>query len=268
MNKLFRTMLAGWVFFVVGGACADDMKKESIARSCQKTSPITRNVLVELFTSDGCDSCPPANKWLSSAVRGGDKGLIPISMHVTYWNQLGWKDGFSKAFFDDRQDSYARQAINKFSYTPELFLNAREWRGWKNGGRNEIADAEKESSPISINLVATRLDNGNLSVETTISPDKGAPKVDLSAARLYVLLYEDDLTEHPNAGELKNVLLKHDHVIRDWKITDAIPSGKAVSGAFSIAADWNPKKMGVVAFVQSNDLKSIYQVIDLPLCFQ
>lgn len=268
MNMLFRTILAGCAAFMMGGACADDMNnKESIARSCQRTSPVKRNVLVELFTSDGCDSCPPANKWLSTALRGGDKALIPISMHVSYWNYLGWKDGFSKAFFDDRQESYARQAVNKFSYTPELFLNAREWRGWRNGDRNEIADAESETSPISITLVATRLDKGYLSVETTITQNKNAPKADLSAARLYVFLYEDELTEHPNAGELKNVLLKHDHVVRDWKISDPIRGDKMVNSAFNIAPDWNQKKMGIVAFVQSNDLKSIYQAVDLPFCF-
>jgi hypothetical protein len=238
--------------------------------ACQVTSPAKKNTLVELFTSDGCDSCPPANKWLSGVVRGTDKTVIPVSMHVTYWNHLGWKDGYGNSYFDDRQGAYARQATSKFSYTPELFLNAREYRGWRNASAAEIANSQKELAPISIKLVSQQADARSLSVDATLTQVEGAAKADLSAIRLYVLLYEDDLAEKPNAGELKNVVLKHDHVVLDWKVIDvseAVRSGKTVTSAFSLPPQSNPKKMGVVAFVQTADLKSIHQVVDLPFCF-
>jgi hypothetical protein len=234
---------------------------------CSKASPMTKNVLVELFTSDGCDSCPPANRWLSSAVAGSDKSLIPVSLHVTYWNHLGWNDEFSSERFDARQEAYARQAINKFAYTPELFLNAREWRGWKNGDRAEIASAGKQIAPVSIALAARQSEKGGVIVETSIKAADGGGKIDLSSSRLYLLLYEDELIERPNAGELKNAVLKHDHVVRDWKITETIDANRAISSVFRIPAQWNERKMGVVAFVQSKDLKSIHQAIDLPFCF-
>ena len=238
--------------------------------ACQVSSPANKNLLVELFTSDGCDSCPPANKWLSGVVKGGDKTVIPVSMHVTYWNHLGWKDGLSNKYFDDRQDSYARNATSRFSYTPEFFLNASEWRGWRGANASEIANTRKELAPLGINLIMRQTDGMNISVETTITPVKGAAKSDLSGSQLYVLLYEDDLAERPKAGELKNVVLKHDHVVRNWKVVDvsaAILSGKPVINVFDVPTQSNPKKMGVVAFVQSADLKTVYQVVDLPFCF-
>jgi hypothetical protein len=237
--------------------------------ACQVTSPATKNLLIELFTSDGCDSCPPANNWLSEVVKGGDKTVIPVSMHVTYWNHLGWKDGFSNKYFDDRQNAYARHATSGFSYTPELFLNASEWRGWRGANPSDIANANKELAPLAISLFMRQTDGINLSVDATVTPVKGVAKADLSAVQLYVLLYEDDLAERPKAGELKNVVLKHDHVVRDWKVVDisaAILGGKPVTSVFRLPPQSNPKKMGVVAFVQSADLKTVHQVVDLPFC--
>jgi hypothetical protein len=233
---------------------------------CKKTSPTGKNVLIELFTSDGCDSCPPANKWLTSVVKGGDKSVIPVSMHVTYWNHLGWKDEFSNPYFDARQGSYAKLGNARFSYTPGVFLNAREWRGWRGGKRAEPEKSNGETAPVSINLVARRSGDNELAVEATVTPVPSGGGVDLASARLYVLLYEDDLVTRPKAGELKNVQLKHDHVVRDWKIADGIRSDKAIASAFKISSNWNQKNLGVVAFVQSADLKTIHQVVDLPLC--
>ena len=259
-HPFLSTLLAA--FCLVSGVA-----QSSAADVCQVASPAKKNVLVELFTSDGCDSCPPANKWLSNALQGGDKALIPVSMHVTYWNYLGWKDGFSNAFFDTRQDAYAKTAVNKFSYTPELFTNGQEWRDWRDGNNAAIARSRQETAPVSINLTVRPQDKGNVSVDAAVAPAKGGDKVDLAASRLYLLLYEDSLTEHPNAGELRGAVLHHDHVIRDWKITDSIQAGKKVTQVFGIPPGANPKKLGIVAFVQGRDMKSVYQAVDAPLCF-
>jgi len=253
---LFRVVLAVLLGAVLGQSLA--------AEECRVASPARKNALVELFTSDGCDSCPPANKWLSDSVKRGDKTLIPVSMHVTYWNYLGWKDRFSNGFFDGRQDAYSKQAIHKFSYTPELFVNGQEWREWNGDSRLAIDSPRSQAAPVSINL-AVRPQGANLGVETMVEPVKSAGTVDLSATRLYLLLYEDNLVEHPNAGELKGAALRHDHVVRDWKVSD-VQAGK-VTQQFSVPPAANRKNLGVVAFVQSKDLKSVYQAVDLPLCF-
>lgn len=267
MSRIATTIIAACLSLAASGAHAGDATPDSSAKVWEKTSPARKNVLVELFTSDGCDSCPPANKWLSDALKSGDSALIPLSMHVTYWNYLGWKDGFSNVFFDARQEAYARQAINRFSYTPELFLNGREWRGWRSAGRAAIADAASVQAPLSIKLVATQLDASKLSIQTTVQWGRDVAPADRSTARLYLFLYEDDLAERPNAGELKNVVLKHDHVVRDWSVADAAQGGKAVAHDFGIPADSKRGKLGIVAFVQSGDLKTVYQAIDLPLRF-
>lgn len=267
MFRIVTTMIAACFSFAASSAFAVDAMPVSSAKVWEKTSPAGKNVLVELFTSDGCDSCPPANKWLSDALKSGDAALIPLSMHVTYWNYLGWKDGFSNAFFDARQEAYARQAINRFSYTPELFLNGREWRGWRGAGRAETGAAAIERAPLTIKLVAKQIDQGKLSVETTVRWVKDRAPAGLPAARLHLFLYEDDLVEHPNAGELKNVELKHDHVVRDWNVAEATQGDKAAAHVFDIPSDSKRGKLGIVAFVQSGDLKTVYQAIDLPLRF-
>ena len=81
----------------------------SAEASCRAESAATQKTLVELFTSDGCSSCPPANQWVSSVLADRHSSIIPVSLHVTYWNYLGWRDAYSASFFDQRQDWYAQR---------------------------------------------------------------------------------------------------------------------------------------------------------------
>ena len=88
--------------------------------------------LLELYTSEGCSSCPPADRWLSSLLH--DKKLwqsfIPIALHVDYWDYIGWKDRFASPDYSARQRRYAREQSLKTVYTPGFMLNGKEWRNW------------------------------------------------------------------------------------------------------------------------------------------
>lgn len=88
--------------------------------------------LLELYTSEGCSSCPPAEAWLSKLTN--DPALwsecVPVAFHVDYWNNLGWRDRFSSETYSERQRSYARAWSSEEIYTPELVLNGREWHNW------------------------------------------------------------------------------------------------------------------------------------------
>ncbi len=96
-----------------------------------------RVALVELYTSEGCSSCPPADRWLSGL--RDDPGLwstfAPLAFHVDYWDYLGWRDRFASARYADRQRRYARSGNARTVYTPGFFVNGEEWRGWY-GGRS------------------------------------------------------------------------------------------------------------------------------------
>ncbi len=91
-----------------------------------------QTALLELYTSEGCSSCPPAEAWLSKlkTVPGLWSGFVPVAFHVDYWNGLGWRDELSSEQFSDRQRTYAQVWSAENIYTPEFVLNGREWHNW------------------------------------------------------------------------------------------------------------------------------------------
>jgi hypothetical protein len=99
------------------------------------TSPVKQSTLLELYTSEGCSSCPPADRWLSKLKNDKKlwKEIVPIAFHVDYWDYLGWKDEFSKAEHTQRQRNYARWHNLGTIYTPGFVQNGKEWRGWRRG---------------------------------------------------------------------------------------------------------------------------------------
>lgn len=108
-------------------------------------SGTSRVSLLELYTSEGCSSCPPADDWLSGLQRREDlwSGLVPVAFHVDYWNGLGWKDRFSDPRFSQRQRAYAARWRRRGVYTPAFVLNGREWwPGRQFGRRLKLTDAE------------------------------------------------------------------------------------------------------------------------------
>src|SRR4051812_5188527 len=92
----------------------------------------TQSSLIELFTSEGCSSCPPAEKWLSALKSSSDlwKKVVPVAFHVDYWDHLGWRDRFAKPEFTSRQQRYAAAWGGDSVYTPSFVVNGKEWRGW------------------------------------------------------------------------------------------------------------------------------------------
>src|SRR5271170_8109481 len=91
-----------------------------------------QTALVELYTSEGCSSCPPAESWLSSLKK--ESGLwsdfVPVGFHVEYWDYLGWRDKWSSKQFTDRQRAYTSLSHGDSIYTPEFIVNGKEWRDW------------------------------------------------------------------------------------------------------------------------------------------
>lgn len=102
--------------------------------SSSAATPVT---LVELFTSEGCSSCPPAEEWLNSLSSQKDRlwtEVVPIAWHVDYWDRLGWPDRFAQAGFTERQRGYAAAWRSRTIYTPGVVINGREARGYHRGG--------------------------------------------------------------------------------------------------------------------------------------
>ena len=94
-----------------------------------------RVALVELYTSEGCSSCPPADRWFTKlkADPGLWKRFVPVAFHVDYWDYIGWQDRFARADYSARQRQYAEEGAATAVYTPGLFRGGKDWRGWRNG---------------------------------------------------------------------------------------------------------------------------------------
>ena len=106
----------------------------SQAATCQATSPKNTVALVELYTSQGCSSCPPADRWLSQLPTRIDANrAVPLALHVGYWDYIGWKDPFAKREFNDRQSQLAALNGSNTRYTPGVFVQGRE-TNWSSAG--------------------------------------------------------------------------------------------------------------------------------------
>src|SRR5262252_2023521 len=95
-------------------------------------SGTNRTALIELYTSEGCSSCPPAEEWLSK-LKAHPRlwiDLVPAAFHVDYWDYLGWRDPFGAAAYSDRQRTYAAEWKSRSIYTPGFVLDGKEFRGW------------------------------------------------------------------------------------------------------------------------------------------
>lgn len=108
-------------------------------------SPLERVNLMELYTSHGCSSCPPADAWLRKLESHPRlwRELIPLAFHVDYWDHLGWSDRFASPAFSNRQREHRHRGVIRSVYTPGFLLNGREWRQWFSRPELELPLNEK-----------------------------------------------------------------------------------------------------------------------------
>jgi hypothetical protein len=188
----------------------------------------TQNSLVELFTSEGCSSCPPAEKWLSALKSSQDlwTKTVPVAFHVGYWDHLGWRDRFAKPEFTSRQQRYAAAWGGDSVYTPAFVINGREWRGWFGG------NAVPRSSTM-VGVLRASLADGKLSA--TFFPDTTQPR----ALALNVALLGNDLESDIKRGENGGRKLHHDFLVLDLMRVDMAHESKCWTGSVAL-----PKQLG------------------------
>jgi len=117
---------------------------------CAAASGASRASLLELYTSEGCSSCPPADRWLSG-LRGRDDllgRLVPLAFHVDYWNDLGWEDRFAKPEYSARQGSISRRNRSRSVYTPQFVLDGRDWGPSGSGLAEKAGGGEPGAAPL------------------------------------------------------------------------------------------------------------------------
>jgi hypothetical protein len=163
----------------------------------------TPATLIELFTSEGCSSCPPADGWISKLKTSPDlwKRVVPVVFHVDYWDRLGWPDRFATAANTARQERYAAAWRSNSVYTPGFVLNGREWRGWSQRG------ALPEPSSAKIGKLSISLRGAQADV--SFAPIGPVPKI----LQVEVALLGLDLVSDVKRGENSGRKLQHDFTV-------------------------------------------------------
>lgn len=231
---------------------------ECSAKSGKQTVP-----LLELYTSEGCSSCPPADKWLSG-LKPDTKKFIPLAFHVDYWDYIGWKDKFSKAEYSDRQRKNAVFSGASFVYTPQLVMNGRDFKGWDNSRLNEaIEKNQKTASRANLTLNATTLANGEIILQASATAVNPA---DIKNADIFIAIYENRLVSQVSAGENNGRELKHDYVVRNFFGAYQLSNLNEFAKNFSLNPEWKGRQAGAVIFVQDSRNGEILQSLALPFC--
>ncbi len=214
-----------WLIFVISF---------SVNSALEFSSGNKQNTLLELFTSEGCSSCPPADKWLSLLKNNNRlfKEIIPLAFHVDYWDSLGWEDKYASKKNSMRQYQYKYLDRISSVYTPGVVENGKESRKWYYGIQNKNTNITGKLS--------ARIDNNKLNVNfANIKKDKG---IILNVAILGV-----DIVSEVEAGENADTTLEHDFIVlthRQYSGNDnktkqrwdlALPKAKISAPKYAIA---------------------------------
>ncbi len=212
-------------------------------------------VLLELFTSEGCSSCPPADALLgkldgAQAVAGVQ--AIVLSEHVDYWNHDGWKDAYSSSFFSDRQGDYARRFRLSGPYTPQMVVDGVAQMNGSDGhavaGALETARGRMK---VPVRIVAVAVDGKTLRVHLAV--DALPADFKASKANLFVAVALNRAESHVSAGENKGRDIRHVAVAESIEKVGTVEKGKSFDREVVVKVKSDPANLRVVAFVQEAD---------------
>jgi hypothetical protein len=219
-------------------------------------------VVVELFTSEGCSSCPPADALLrrlaaDQPIDGVE--IVGLGDHVDYWDHLGWRDPFSSALFSERQSAYAKVFGSDSIYTPQMVIDGTLTSVGSDDQavrRNILAAAREAKAVLDVSLARTG--------ETAVAVDVGVQASDrvkrTGPADLTIAVTEDGLTTRVQRGENGGRTLAHAAVVRQLRTVAQVPAkDHAASAAVVVRLEkaWNPDRLRVVALLQERTSRRV-----------
>jgi hypothetical protein len=214
-------------------------------------------VLVELFTSEGCSSCPPADRVLAQLEKEqpiADAEIITLALHVDYWNYLGWRDEFSQKQFSERQNGYVEKFKIESVYTPQMVVDGQaQLVGSNHGAANKaISDALKT------NKATIELSNAGNKLKIKISE---LPAHDDSY--VWLAIAEDNLKTNVRRGENSGRTLDHVSVAREMKLLGNLAAAdKSFESetVLQLNSNWKKENLKFIVFVQGKDSKRVFGV--------
>ena len=221
-----------------------------------------KTVVVELFTSEGCSSCPPADALLSRMGQQASSNgaeIIPLGFHVDYWDHQGWRDRFSSHAYTERQEQYASRFKIEGPYTPQMVVDgATEFVGNDSSrAQQAVAEAAAEPEQAVISLLGT--EPGRIKVRVTSSS--------LEPADVLLAITEDNLMSKVGAGENDGRELHHSAVVRELRVLGQMKDGRFEPGpfAFTLPKDIQIKNLHCVVFVQQPSNGKILAAVSKPV---
>ncbi|MEM7430304.1 MAG: DUF1223 domain-containing protein [Pseudomonadota bacterium] len=243
-----RRSPTAWLWFTLALLC---LASPATAGEATFSSRDTRTALVELYTSEGCSSCPPAERWINALEdeRGLWHDFIPLALHVDYWDYIGWPDRFAKPEYAKRQRQYAAEGGARVVYTPGMFVNGEEWLGWRRGDLD--VDTDTMPGVLSLSVI-----NNDVAVHF-------APAVATTdSLRVNIALVGMGLETEVRAGENKGRKLEHDFValnVQSVALENSAAGYKAITELPQ--SDIESNRYAVVAWVTNGKTQAPIQAV-------
>lgn len=257
-------LAVGWAAaWVVGSAAVAGTAQAAAA--CEVRSDAATAALVELYTSEGCSSCPPADRQLRDLAAALDAGAraVPIALHVDYWDGLGWRDPYAQRVHAERQRELVQRNGHRTLVTPHFFVSGRELGDGAAGLRAAVRAVNAQPSPVTLTLAAGPVDpEGGMTLHLSARWARGMSQTPLSVR---TVLTESGLSQQVRRGENQGATLTHDHVVRRWApARDWHGDRLDVDQRWTLAPGGQPSQWSFVAFVQ-NPAGEVLQAVRLPL---
>ncbi len=258
--KLFFTLALLTIFsgvfalFQTSKNIADIPQTNADEKTEKVVSANKQAVLVELFTSEGCSSCPPADRVLAQIAKqpNTDADVITLSLHVDYWDSAVWRDPFSSHAFSKRQDIYSARLRGE-NYTPQMIVDGRTAFVGSDAKKAQKAIADAAKSPKAKIEIAQTTEN-NLKIKIADAPAH-------ENATVFLAIVEDDLSSSVRGGENSGKRLEHASVVRVLKslgVLTAAQNNLELENAFELKPDWKKENLKIVAFLQENASRRIF----------
>jgi hypothetical protein len=228
--------------------------------SCAAKSTASQTLpLVMLFTSEGCSSCPPADKWASELKRG-NKAIV-LGFHVDYWDYIGWKDKYASKQFTAFQRRFS--ALNRLShvYTPQVLLQGKDTPNWwrKNPEQTAYDLPRTDASPYLPSVLSATLLGSNIAVSLQ------RPVRHTNQDEIYLALVEDNIQTKVRAGENRGELLRHDGVVRALIGPIAFKAAEHTV-SIDLPNEAKPSDLSVVAFALNAQTGSTPAALSKRIC--
>jgi hypothetical protein len=232
--------------------------------TAQAPVPVPVPVVVELFTSEGCSSCPPADQLLSKLLKEqpvAGAQIIPLGMHVTYWDELGWKDPASLPVATERQQTYGTVWGGDRVYTPQAVVDGREEMVGSDQASLTRAIAKAARQPHARVALHAALDGTSLKVDATVTDLPADAKEPIES---WMAVTEDDVATVVTRGENGGRTLHHDALVR--VVFGGEPASARVLGFHAaLRPEWRRDHLKAVVVLQGKKTHRIYGAAATPL---